>query len=121
VRGQRANTTRFAHICQAAPKKSTDAESLIWSLLRGRRFGGFKFRRQHPMGHYILDFYCHDATLAIELDGGGHAEAEQAEYDQIRSQELDGAGIRVLRFWNNEVLMETEAVLAVIWIALSDE
>ena len=89
----------------------TDAENLLWALLRSRRFCGFKFRRQHPVGRYILDFYCHDALLAIELDGGGHADADQKEYDAERTKELDGAGIRVLRFWNNDVLKNTESVL----------
>ena len=102
-------------------KKQTDAENLLWLLLRDRRLGGFKFRRQQPMGHYILDFYCHDVALAVELDGGGHAEDQQVEYDNIRSVELAGAGIRVLRFWNNEVMLETESVLTVIWNELTGE
>ena len=102
-------------------KKQTDAENLMWLLLRDRRLAGFKFRRQHPFGHYILDFYCHEAALAIELDGGGHAEEQQLEYDRIRSAELEGAGIHVLRFWNNDVLLNTEAVLEVVWGELAGE
>jgi very-short-patch-repair endonuclease len=99
----------------------TDAENLLWHILRGRRFCGFKFRRQHPVGSYILDFYCHDAQLAIELDGGGHAVEEQMEYDQQRTKELTGAGIRVLRFWNNQVFKQTEAVLEAIYEALHNK
>lgn len=97
----------------------TDAENLLWSLLRSRQFCGFKFRRQHPLGRYILDFYCHDTLLAIELDGGGHACDDQMAYDVVRTKALEGAGIRVLRFWNNDVLNDTESVLEAIYAALS--
>lgn len=96
----------------------TDAENLLWYLLRNRRFCGFKFRRQHPVGGYILDFYCHEALLAIELDGGGHAVETQVAYDSQRTKELEGTGIRILRFWNNDLLRDTEAVLEAIYAAL---
>ena len=89
----------------------TDAELLLWTLLRGRRFCGIKFRRQHPFGRFILDFYSHDFKLAIELDGSGHNEQEQKVYDAERTKALEGAGIKVLRFWNHEVLNDLEAVL----------
>ena len=106
------------HNARLLRETQTDAEQLMWQLLRNRRFCGVKFRRQHPVGRYILDFYCHDAQLAIELDGGGHAEDRQQEYDTERSAELAGEGIRVLRFWNHEVLQETEAVVTVLFNAL---
>ena len=96
-------------------KNQTDAENLLWMVVRGRRFDGFKFRRQQPLGGYILDFYCHEALLAIELDGGGHAEDQQIEYDRVRSEVLASAGVDVLRFWNHDVLQNTESVLEVIW------
>lgn len=99
-------------------RNQTDAERLMWRLLRGRQMGGFKFRRQKPIGAYILDFYCPQKKLAIELDGGGHAEKEQALYDAQRSAYLKKAGIQVLRFWNHQVLQETEAVLQKIWNTL---
>ncbi len=95
---------------------ATDAEQCIWYLLRNRNFLNFKFRRQHPIGNYILDFYCADAKLAIELDGSQHAENEQ--YDLHRSEVLQRDGIQVLRFWNNDVLLNTEAVLTEIANAL---
>ena len=98
----------------------TDAEQLMWMLLRGRRFCGFKFRRQHPLGRYILDFFCLDAMLAVELDGGGHNQAEQAEYDEERTKELESSGIRVIRFWNNDVLKHTDAVLEALYAALQN-
>jgi uncharacterized radical SAM protein YgiQ len=94
----------------------TDAEHLIWEILRAKRFLGFKFRRQHPVGRYILDFYCAEKNLAIEIDGGQHA--EQLGYDEVRSKYLEEQGIRVLRFWNNEVLKETDGVVEAIFQAL---
>ena len=80
--------------------------------LGGKRLGGYKFRRQQPFGGYILDFVCLEAKLMIEIDGGQHA--EQVAYDEARTRDLDAAGFTVLRFWNNEVLQQTEVVLAAI-------
>ncbi len=91
----------------------TDAEQLLWGVLRAKRFLDLKFRRQHPIGRYILDFYCDELKLAIELDGGQHA--EQQTYDQARTTFLEGQGIHVLRYWNNQVLGETDAVLQAIY------
>ncbi len=91
----------------------------MWMLLRDRRFCGFKFRRQHPVGRYIVDFFCLDAQLAVELDGGGHNESDQAEYDEVRTKELEGCGIRVIRFWNNDVLKHTEVVLEALFTVLN--
>ena len=96
-------------------KEQTDAEILLWYILRNRRFCGFKFRRQYPKCGYILDFYCHDEALAVELDGGGHNDEEQRIYDIERSKVLEAAGIRVLRFWNNDVLTSLEDVLEEIF------
>ena len=97
-------------------QEQTDVESLMWGLLRDRRLGGTKFRRQHPVKSYVLDFYCEEAKLAIELDGGQHADA--AAHDDQRSAFLKSQGIEVLRFWNNEFLEQTEAVLEKIWMEL---
>jgi very-short-patch-repair endonuclease len=96
-------------------KEQTDAELLLWSLLRGRRFCGFKFRRQYPVNGYILDFYCHEVALVIELDGGGHNLGEQRRYDDERTKNLAAGGLSVIRFWNNDVLNSTEDVLQVIY------
>jgi len=95
----------------------TDAESLMWRLLRDRGLGGFKFRRQHPLPPYTLDFYCHDAALVIELDGGQHVDSP---HDEKRDAWLRARGLRVLRFWNNQVLQETESVLEAVWNALME-
>ena len=86
----------------------TDAEALLWSRLRDRRLAGHKFRRQRPIGPYFADFACLDAKLVVELDGGQHVEA--AEYDAARTLTMEREGFRVLRFWNNEVLTQTDAV-----------
>ena len=100
-------------------KNATDAENLFWQLLRRNQILGFGFRRQHPVGSYILDFYCHQAKLAIELDGGQHAEEAQRAHDDKRSDWLKAQGITVLRFWNNEVLTNTEGVLQSLFDWLS--
>ena len=98
--------------------RMTDAEALLWMLLRNRRIAGAKFRRQHPVGRFILDFYCVELKLGIELDGGQHSEA--TGYDKFRDDWLSTQGIRTLRFWNNQMLMETEAVLQVIYQTVVD-
>lgn len=95
-------------------KEPTDAEALLWRKLRGKQLGA-RFRRQHPIGGYIVDFYCVQAQLAIELDGGGHADEAQRRYDERRARALSRHGVRVLRVWNTEVLCEPEAVLELIW------
>ena len=95
----------------------TPAERTLWQHLRGKRLGGYKFRRQQPFGGYILDFVCLEAKLMIEIDGGQHA--EQVAYDEARTRDLEAAGFTVLRFWNNEVLQQTEAVLTDSWQRLA--
>ena len=96
----------------------TDAEQALWKVLRGRQFSGHKFRRQHPFGDYILDFVCLEHKLIIEVDGGQHG--RQAEYDDARSRRLQSSGFQVLRFWNNEVIAELEAVKEKIWMTLQE-
>ena len=93
-------------------KNSTNAERALWRQLRAHRFAGYKFRRQQPLGQYIVDFVCFEKHLIIELDGGQHA--EQVVYDAERSAWLRSQGFRVLRFWNHEVLTDVEAVTEVI-------
>ncbi len=92
-------------------KTQTDAEAIMWELLRNRRFCNHKFRRQHKIDNFILDFFCEEAKIAIELDGGGHNTPKESSYDNNRTGELEKLGIKVLRFWNNEVVNETESVL----------
>lgn len=94
----------------------TDAEKLLWRHLRGGQFDGFKFRRQHPCGQYILDFVCLEARLVIEVDGGQHV--RQQMHDQLRTAWLEHKGFRMLRFWNHEVLNDLDSVKEAIWLAL---
>mgnify|MGYP002072913149 CR=1 FL=1 len=97
-------------------KNLTDAESKLWRHIRLRQVGGFKFRRQHPAGPYILDFACVEKLMAIEVDGGQHG--EYVDYDFRRSAYLETHGYKVLRFWNSDVLKNIEAVKEVIFDAL---
>jgi very-short-patch-repair endonuclease len=91
-------------------KNQTDAETLLWFALRNRQINKLKFRRQVPLGLYVVDFVCFENRLIVELDGGQHADAEA--YDEARTSWLEGEGFHVIRFWNNEVLSNREGVLA---------
>lgn len=93
-------------------RNQTDAESLLWYHLRDRHLSGHKFRRQHPIGVFIADFVCIESRIVIELDGGQHV--LQGEEDNRRSAYLKSKGYRVVRFWDNEVLKDTQAVLEAI-------
>jgi primosomal protein N' (replication factor Y) len=89
-------------------QESTDAEHRLWYRLRARRTTGMKFRRQHPIGPYIVDFICIEQRLVVEVDGGQHLESRA---DQRRDRWLAAHGFQVLRFWDNEVLTRTDDVL----------
>ena len=108
------------NLARNSRKNQTHAEQILWSKLRSRGLSGFKFRRQHPIDHYILDFYCSEAHLAIELDGGQHAENENIERDNKRTEYLNQKGIRVVRFWNDDVLKHLNEVLTEIDITLRE-
>ena len=95
-------------------KSMTKAECLLWQYLRKRRLCLHKFRRQHAVGYYILDLYCHELKLAIELDGNQHLEENQREYDMQRSVVLANLGISVLRFSNCQVLNNCQGALIII-------
>ena len=95
----------------------TEAERILWQHLRLCQLGGYKFRRQQPLGDYIVDFVCFEKRLIIEVDGGQHN--SQYLYDERRDAWLEQQGFRVLRFWNNEVLQNIEGVKEVIWQALT--
>ena len=101
---------------KALRNRMTDAEQRLWRRLRGRQLAGCKFRRQHPFLHYILDFVCLEKSLVVEVDGGQHLDNAN---DRLRDRCLAAAGFHVLRFWNNQVLQETDAVLEVILAALN--
>ncbi len=84
-------------------QSSTKAEKILWGYLRNSKLDGLKFRRQHPVDKFIADFYCHKKKLVVELDGAVHDEKMNVQYDEARSYELKGSGIKVIRFRNSEV------------------
>ena len=114
-KGSRSTTHQHARELRHA---ETEAEKKLWALLRNRQLKGKKFRRQHAFADYVLDFYCHECKLAVELDGNIHKEKENQEYDTARTNLLNEYGITVIRFWNNEVLNEPEKVLEKIGACL---
>ena len=118
VRGKPVDLN-LLRLARALRGEQTNAERLLWQLLRNRRFCGLKFRRQHPFASYVLGFYCHEARLGIELDGGGHNDPEKKRQDKERTAFLENAGIKVIRFWNHDVLRETEAVLGQLYTVLA--
>jgi len=91
-------------------RESTPAENLLWNHLRDRQFHGFKFKRQAPIGIYIVDLVCFAEKLIIELDGGHHAEERERIKDQGRTDWLENEGFQIIRFWNDEVINNTEGV-----------
>ncbi len=95
---------------RALRKQLTPPECALWVVLRGRKVGGLKFRRQAPIGVYIADFYCHEARLVVEVDGSGH-QGEQLHYDSARDRWMRDRGIRVLRFSGRDVLQNIEGVV----------
>ncbi len=105
---------------RALRRKQTPAENRLWSLLRGKKLGGYKFRRQHVILNYIVDFFCFSEKLIIELDGPIHNTQKAREYDQRREALLEANGYRILRFKNAEVFQNEEKVLSTILQALHE-
>jgi len=99
-------------------KSQSDAEHRFWLHVRNRRLAGYKFRRQRPVGPYVVDFICESARVIVELDGGQHA--DQRRYDDNRDRYLRDRGYSVLRFWNNDVLQNMDGVLEAALRKLSD-
>jgi len=97
-----------------------EAQRRLWRLLRDRRFAGYKFRREQPMGRYVLDFYCAEAKLSVELDGGQHGRPEQTEQDVEKENYLLTRGIITKRFWNWQVRHQPEAVKENLWHLLQE-
>jgi very-short-patch-repair endonuclease len=95
---------------------ATEAERLLWRHLRRRQLNGFKFRRQRPIGRYVCDFVCLEASVVVELDGSQHV--AQTPYDANRDAFLRSNGFRILRFWNGDVLRQTDCIVETIYEAL---
>jgi len=94
---------------------ATDAEYLMWQILRAKRFMNLKFRRQHVIKPYIVDFYCHEIGLVIELDGSQHGMEDAIEYDAERTKFLEALDLTVVRYWNPDVLGRMDVVLEDLW------
>jgi len=98
-------------LCRDFRKNPTRSEVRMWEFLRDRKLKGYKFRRQHPIIGYILDFYCPELKLAIEIDGQVHRNPEQLAYDLERTKNLQEIGIPIIRFWNSEVINKLPSVI----------
>lgn len=110
-RRRRFPTPDLLHLARELRQKQTPAEEIPWALLRGRKLLGLKFRRQQQLGPFIADFYCHEARLVIEVDGGIHATRVQADRDDNRDVYLRQNRLSVLRFSNQQIFEESETVL----------
>ena len=99
---------------------ATDGEHMMWQVLRAKRFMNLKFRRQHVIQPYIVDFYCHEIGLVIELDGSQHGSDDVIEYDAERTKFLQDLGLTVVRYWNHDVLSRTDVVLEDLWLKCSE-
>jgi len=110
---QIVNTKNLLPLRRELRRNQTEVERLFWERVRDGRFLGLKFKRQYGLGSYILDFYCREKNLAIELDGSQHI--DNVEYDNERTDYLNSFGITVLRFWNNDVLRDMDAILTSIF------
>lgn len=103
-------------LAKSLRKHATDTEQILWRHLRAKHFEGLKFRRQQPIGKYIVDFVCFEKKIVIELDGSQHAKPEKTKNDRIRDHWFEEQGFKVLRFWDNEVLTNMQGVLEIIWM-----
>ncbi|HBX55492.1 endonuclease domain-containing protein [Pseudomonas sp. UBA2684] len=112
--GPQRPTTEQRKFAKQLRRDQTNCEKLLWQCLRNRQLGSFKFRRQYPLPPYVLDFYCAELGLAVELDGGQHFSDQALHRDAERSRYLGGHGIRVIRFSNREVLLQMPELLAEI-------
>src|SRR6516162_5785312 len=101
-------------------KQDTWAQKLVWSWVRDRRFSTYKFRREYPLGDYILDFFCLEARLNIEIDGFQHGLPAQQKSDREREAWLERRGVKVLRFWNSRFRKEKQAIRDTIWRTLQE-
>ena len=99
-------------------RKETEPEQILWSLLRNKQLNGVKFRRQQPLGDFIVDFVSLEKKLVIETDGGQHNAEPMLEQDELRTKWLESQGFRVMRFWNNDVMSNTDGVITRIKEAL---
>ncbi len=110
-------TAKVVYTAREQRRNPTPAEATLWAALRGRRLSGLKFRRQHPFGPYVLDAFCVEHQLEVEVDGGIHDELAQIEHDERRTEYLNEHGVRILRFTNAEIENHLDQVLKRIFQA----
>ena len=118
VRGRAVMRSGAVGLARDLRKHETKAEHILWSRLRNRQLDGWKFKRQVPFGRFIIDFYCSDARLAVEVDGGTHATPGEIASDSDRTKFLETNGVRVLRCWNSDIRGNVEGVLEMIYLAI---
>lgn len=106
-------------VCRQLRLEHTTAKRVLWEVRRGGRLHGFRFRRQHPLGRYVADFYCSRARLVVEVDGTVHNMRAQQEYDRVRDEEIAARGLRCLRFTNADVFDRIEHVVSTISLELA--
>jgi very-short-patch-repair endonuclease len=116
--GAKPKNFQFAKQNRDSPTK---CEAILWKALSNKKLAGFRFKRQHPVGKYILDFYCHKLKLSIEVDGMYHSNADQMEYDKFRSSELLRLGIQELRFSNREIEHSLNNVIDKILVSILEK
>jgi very-short-patch-repair endonuclease len=111
---------KATRIARNLRKRESWGERLMWSWLRGHRFADYKFRRQHPIGPYILDFFCNEARLNIEVDGFQHGTPGHSSTDAERDEFLESQGIKVLRFWSSRLKRDKEVIRDTVWRTLQE-
>ena len=111
MRNYFSNRILFKHYRKKLRNRSTSAEARLWSLIKNKQLNGKKFRRQHGLGNYIVDFYCSSENLIIELDGDPHGEYHKIEEDKERDANLKSLGYKIIRFENKEIFQDIEYVL----------
>jgi len=107
-------TPKILNRARMLRKEPTEAEKILWSRIRNKQILGFKFRRQHPINFFIADFYCHEANLVLEIDGGIHDETEVKERDAWREEVINQFGIKVIRFKNDDIVKNIDKIVAEI-------
>jgi len=112
---------RFKTLSRNLRNNLTDSEQMLWSRLRLKQILGISFYRQKPVGKYIVDFYAPKAGLVIEVDGSQHLEDEQVQKDKLRDEHLSGQGLKVLRFYSNDIFKNVDGVLEVIYNSISQK
>ena len=117
---KRSSSPALLEVIKEQRQNPTLAEEKLWQELRRKNLNGFKFRRQHPVAGYILDFYCPKLKIGIEVDGEVHKSTDQKTYDDQRSKDISRYGVRIIRFWNSEVMNDLESVLQRIVVFAAD-